>query len=227
MPMHMQREIERLKKMILSLSAVVEESVRTSVRSIEDRNGALASEVIASDARIDQTEVDVEEECLKILALHQPVAIDLRYIVAVLKMNNDLERIGDLAVNIAERTVFLCERAPIPAPFDFGGMCHKTLGMLQGSLDAMMNMDPDRARAVLASDDEVDDINRQMYAKISGALRQNPEHAEVLLSYLSAARSMERIADSTTNIAEDVIYLVEGRIVRHGRGRQAPGDHQS
>jgi phosphate transport system protein len=223
MPMHMQREIERLKKMILSLSAVVEESVRTSVRSIETRNCALAAEVIANDIRIDQTEVDVEEECLKILALHQPVAIDLRYIVAVLKMNNDLERIGDLAVNIAERTVFLCERAPISAPFDLNGMSHKTLGMLQGSLDAMMNMDPERARAVLASDDEVDDINRQMYSKICAAMRQNPEHAEVLLSYLSAARSLERIADSTTNIAEDVIYLVEGRIVRHGRGRPARG----
>jgi len=220
MPMHMQREIERLKKMILSLSAVVEESVRKSVRSIESRNSALAADVLASDVRIDQTEVDVEEECLKILALHQPVAIDLRYIVAVLKMNNDLERIGDLAVNIAERTIYLCERAPIPAPFDFDGMCHKTMAMLQGSLDAMMNMDPGRARAVLAADNEVDDINRQMYAKICGAMRRNPDHAEVLLSYLSAARSLERIADSTTNIAEDVIYMVEGRIVRHGRGQE-------
>jgi phosphate transport system protein len=219
MSKHLEHEIERLKKMILSLSAVVEESVRKAVRSIESRNCALATEVLERDADIDQTEVDVEEECLKILALHQPVAVDLRFIVAVLKINNDLERIGDLSVNIAERTIFLCERALIPAPFDFDGMCLKTLEMLRGSLDALMQMDTARARAVLVADNEVDAINREMYAKICAALRCDPNPAEVLLSYLSAARQLERIADSSTNIAEDVIYLIEGTIVRHGRGR--------
>jgi phosphate transport system protein len=192
--------------------------VRQSVASIESRDCAVAQRVLEADATIDRTEVDVEEECLKILALHQPVAVDLRYIVAVLKINNDLERIGDLSVNIAERTIFLCERPAIPAPFDFDGMCRKTLEMLRGSLDALMEMNAERAQAVLAADNEVDAINREMYAKICAALRRNPDHAEVLLSYLSAARQLERIADSSTNIAEDVIYLIEGRIVRHGRG---------
>jgi phosphate transport system protein len=219
MSKHLEREIDKLKKMILSLSAVVEESVRKAVASIEKRDCAMAQEVLDTDREIDQVEVDVEEECLKILALHQPVAVDLRYIVAVMKINNDLERIGDLSVNITERTLFLCERAPITAPFDFGGMCQKTLEMLRGSLDALMQMDSARAREVLVADNEVDAINREMYAKICAALRSNADHAEVLLSYLSAARQLERIADSSTNIAEDVIYLIEGTIVRHGRGR--------
>lgn len=218
MSKHLEREIERLKKMILALSAVVEESVRKAVRSIEARDCALAQEVLDTDREIDQMEVDVEEECLKILALHQPVAVDLRFIIAVLKINNDVERIGDLAVNIAERTFALCERPAIPAPFDFDGMCQKTLEMLRGSLDALMQMDTARARAVLVADNEVDAINREMYAKICAALRRDPSPAEVLLSYLSASRQLERIADSSTNIAEDVIYLIEGTIVRHGRG---------
>jgi phosphate transport system protein len=221
MSKHLEREIERLKKMVLSLSGVVEEAVRQAVASIGTRDGAQAARVIETDARIDQAEVDVEEECLKILALHQPVAVDLRFIIAVLKINNDLERIGDLAVNIAERTVFLCEKPPIPAPFDFSGMCAKTLEMLRDSLDALVNMDSAKALAVLASDDQVDAINREMYVKIDAAIRRDPDRTEILLSYLSAARQLERIADSSTNIAEDVIYLVEGTIVRHGRSAQA------
>jgi phosphate transport system protein len=216
MSMHLQREIEKLKKMILSLSAVVEESVQKAVRAIEKRDAPLASEVIAADPDIDQAEMDVEEECLKILALHQPVAIDLRFIIAVLKINNDLERIGDLSVNVAKRALFVCEHPDIGTPFDFSHMVHKTLQMFQGSLDALMNMDAKRARAVLAADDEVDRINREMYGKIFGAIHRNPENTAVLQSYLSATRHLERIADHATNIAEDVIYMLEGRIVRHG-----------
>ena len=213
---HIRREIEKLKKMILSLSAVVEERVQKAVRSIEERDAALASEVIEGDGEIDRAEVGVEEECLKILALHQPVAIDLRFIVAVLKINNDLERIGDLAVNIAERAQFLCQDEGIEAPFDFVEMSEKALAMLRKSLDALMDMDPDLAREVCASDDEVDEINRDMYAKIAEGVHQNPEHTAPLLSYLSASRHLERIADHATNISEDIIYMIEGEIIRHG-----------
>ena len=122
MPVHLQREIERLKQQVLSLCAVVENSVRLAVKAVAERNSAIAAQVIESDVQIDQAEIDVEEECLKILALHQPVAIDLRYIVAVLKMNNDLERIGDLAVNIAERAQYLNSQMKIDIPFDFKGI---------------------------------------------------------------------------------------------------------
>ncbi|MFH1144785.1 MAG: phosphate signaling complex protein PhoU [Candidatus Eisenbacteria bacterium] len=217
MTIHFQREIANLKKMILTLAAIVEESVRRAVTSIEERDRTLAEQVITRDSEIDQREMQVEEECLKILALYQPVAVDLRYVVAVLKINNDLERIGDLAVNIAERTVFLAGRADTGIPFAFGEICHRALDMVRDALDALMNLDLAKAQGVLASDDEVDAINRQMYGRIAEAIRANPDKTETLMSYQSATRSLERIADSATNIAEDVIYLIQGEIVRHGK----------
>lgn len=216
MPVHLQREVERLKQQVLSLSAVVENSVRLAVKSVAERNSAVASQVIENDVKIDQAEIDVEEECLKILALHQPVAIDLRYIVAVLKMNNDLERIGDLAVNIAERAIFLNARMKIDIPFDFTGIAQKTQAMFRSSLDALVNMDAGLARQVCSLDDEVDEINRQMYDQVKGMIREHPEHVDALIALLSISRYLERIADHATNIAEDVLYMIQGHIVRHG-----------
>ncbi len=216
MSMHMTREIDSLKRMILSLSAVVEESVQKAVWSIEKLDRTLAQEVIDTDLEIDRIEVEVEEACLKALALYQPVAVDLRFIIAVLKINNDLERIGDLAVNIASRTLFLCDAPRRVTPFDFSEICHKTLDMLRISLDSLMTMDASRASRVLTLDDEVDEINRNIFGRIFEMIRQSPEDAEVLISYLSGSRLLERIADHATNIAEDVIYMIEGWIVRHG-----------
>jgi len=218
MSMHLAREIEHLKKMILSLSAVVEESVRKAVWSIERMDRGLADEVVGGDFDIDRMEVEVEEACLKALALYQPVAIDLRFIIAVLKINSDLERIGDLAVNIAERTRFLAEQPRQPAPFDFTDICHKTLDMLRISLDSLMTMSVEKANKVLTLDDEIDEINRHVFTQTFAQVREKPEDVEVLFSYLSASRILERIADHATNIAEDVIYLLEGWIVRHAGG---------
>lgn len=217
MPVHLQREIERLKKLLLSLCAVVEESVLRAVQAVAVRDKATAEDVIRNDVAIDQAEMDVEEECLKILALHQPVAIDLRYIIAVLKLNNDLERIGDLAVNIAERAVFLSGQLPIEIPFDFSGIARKTQSMLRDSLDALVNMDGAMARRVCALDDEVDEINRQMYDQVKTSIRRHPEHLDSLIALLSVSRYLERIADHATNISEDVLYMIEGHIVRHAR----------
>ena len=137
MPIHLQREVERLKKLVLSLSATVEKDLRQALKAVEARDTVLAEEVIEKDVEIDQAEIDVEEECLKILALHQPVAVDLRYIVAVLKLNNDLERIGDLAVNIGQRAQFLNARPAIAVPFDLNGLAEKTQNMFRKSLDAL------------------------------------------------------------------------------------------
>jgi len=227
MPIHLQREIERLKKQVLSLCAVVEESVRRAVQSVSARDSKRAEEVIRNDMEIDRAEIDVEEECLKILALHQPVAIDLRYIIAVLKLNNDLERIGDLAVNIAQRALLLNAQPPIEVPFDLPGLAEKTQGMFRQSLDALVNMDARRAREVCAMDDEVDAINRAMYEQVKQTIRTHPEDIEGLIALLSVSRYLERIADHATNIAEDVLYMVDGRIARHGREfplRVAAGD---
>jgi phosphate transport system protein len=215
MPKHLQREIENLKKSLLNLGARVETVVHEAIRSIEERDADLAQKIIAEDIDIDHTEVEVEEDCLKILALHQPVAIDLRFIVAVLKINNDLERIGDLAVNIAERSVYLASVPPVRVSFDFSDMSKKTEKMLNQSLDALVNMSSELAHQVCAEDDEVDSINRRMYIKIQGSIKAHPDQIAPLIHLLSVSRHLERIADHATNIAEDVIYMIEGQIVRH------------
>lgn len=215
MSKHLETEIKAIKQKLFTLTAMVEESVQGAVFAVSKKDAAKAKEVIDMDNRIDDMEVEIEEDCLKILALHQPVAIDLRFIIAVLKMNNDLERIGDLAVNIAERGLFLIKTPPITSPFDFDNMASKTYIMLQKSIDSLINLDLNLARQVCKDDDEIDRINREMYDKVFSAIRKNPEHAEALIQYLSVSRHLERIADYATNIAEDVVYMVEGIIIRH------------
>lgn len=213
---HLRREVDRLKRKLLALSAYVEESVQRAVKSVSERDEKLAQRVIETDFEIDEMEVDVEEDCLKILALYQPVAIDLRFIIAVLKINNDLERIGDLAVNIAERAVSLSKQARVDSPFDFQTMAERVQKMLQKALDALVNGDEKLAREVLVSDDEIDEMNRQMYDSIKLGIRQSPENVDTLIQVLAISRNLERIADHTSNIAEDVIYMVDGDIIRHG-----------
>jgi len=215
MPKHLQREIENLKKKILDLGARIETVVHEAIRSIEERDVVLAQKIIDEDIEIDHTEVEVEEDCLKILALYQPVAIDLRFIVAILKINSDLERIGDLGVNIAERSVFLASVPKVNASLDFARMSKKTESMLNRCLDALVNMSSKLANEVCADDDEVDAMNRQMYLRIQETMQEYPDQVPSLIHLLSVSRHLERIADHATNIAEDVIYMVEGRIVRH------------
>ena len=223
MPIHLQREIERLKKLLLGLCAVVEENLRLAMKSIVRRESQLATQVIGRDLEIDHQEIDVEEECLKILALHQPVAADLRFIVAALKMNNDLERIGDLAVNIAQRALILNDLPPVEIPFDLSGLAEKSQKMFHDSLDALVNLNAQQARDVCAMDDQVDAINRQMYDQVKDMIRSHVEHLDALIALLSVSRYLERIADHATNIAEDVLYMLEGRIVSHGREFQRQG----
>jgi phosphate transport system protein len=215
MSVHFQNEIENLKKKILSLSGLVEDTVYHAVRSLKEQDGDVAREIIQIDYEIDQREVDIEEECQKILALHQPVAHDLRFIIAVLKINGELERIGDATVNIAERVLFLVAEERIDIPFDFAGMARKAQQMLHKSLDALVNLDPALAYEVMAADDEVDSINRQMYGQVEDGIRRNPERVDSFIHLLGVSRLIERIADHASNIAEDVIYLIEGKIVRH------------
>jgi len=215
MSRHLQQEIETLQTKLLELVATAKDAVEKAVKSVDQRDAKLAQAVVDGDVEIDRAEVNLEEDCLKILALYQPVATDLRLIVSVMKINNDIERIGDLAVNIAERTLFLCTKPPVEAPSDLAEMRAKALAMLTGSLDSLVRRDTKRARKVRAGDDEVDELNRQIFREFSAAVRKNPDHVECLLSYLSVGRHLERIADYATNIAEDVIYLMEGEIVRH------------
>jgi phosphate transport system protein len=212
---HMQREIEKLKKKLLTVSAKVETVMQKAVRSLMERNDTLAQEVIDGDPEIDQMEVDVEEEVLKILALYSPVANDLRFVVAVLKINNDLERIADEAVNIAERTIFLSKHPKIKVPEELTTMVNLVESMLDKTLHALINMDSKLAAEVILNDDKVDDLHKYMYTLIQNRIKTDIEHVECLINILSVSRQLERIADQVTNIAEDVVYMVEGNIVRH------------
>ena len=215
MTLLLHKEIERLKKMLLAHMAVVEENLSKAVLSLENRDCELAQQVMDEDERIDVMEVDLEEECLKILALHQPVAIDLRFIISALRTNVELERIGDTAVNIAERATFLCGEAPLNLPIDLEKMADKAQEMLRMSLDAFVNMDVPLANKVIRLDDEVDEMNREVFRVVYDNIKEMPDRAEALIHTLSATRHLERIADHATNIAEDVVYLVEGEIIRH------------
>lgn len=218
MPRHLQRQIDKLKQSILSLGALVEQAVQRSIAAVQHEDVLQAQRVIDGDDRIDVAEIDLEEECLHTLALHQPVAFDLRFVVAVLKINNDLERIGDLAVNIAEQARFLASESRVErVPFDLSGMSQKVLSMLRQSLDALVNADAARARGVRALDDEVDEIHRGMYERVTQAIREHPDELEQMIHLLNISRQLERIADHAVNIADDVLYLAEGEIVRHRR----------
>jgi phosphate transport system protein len=215
MPKQLQKEIEIIKNRILNLSNQVKTAVHNATVAIEQRDDKLARKVIDNDIVIDRQEVEIEDECLKTLALHQPVAIDLRFIITVLKINNDLERIGDLAVNVAERAAFLATQPKPDISFDFVGMAHTAQSMLTKSLDALVNLSVKLAQKVCTSDDTIDAMNREMYIKVQQAICAHPEQMESLIHMLSVSRHLERIADHATNIAEDVIYMVQGRIVRH------------
>lgn len=215
MTVHLINAIDHLKKGILAVATVVEENLLKAVRALETRDPKLARNIIDGDDEVDRMEVALEEDCLKTLALHQPVAIDLRYIVAILKINSDLERIGDLAVNIAQRAEYLIAREKVDIDFDYRGMARKAERMVEKSLDALVHMDTALAREVCAADDEVDEMNRLVLERVQEAIRQDPQGMDRYLQYLLVARYLERVGDHATNIAEDVVYMVEGEIVRH------------
>ncbi|MBN2584038.1 MAG: phosphate signaling complex protein PhoU [Planctomycetes bacterium] len=215
MTIHFQREVEKLKDKLLHLCGMVEDSLRKAAVAFERGDSKLAREVIDADQQIDLAEMDIEEECLKILALHQPVAIDLRFIVAALKMNNDLERVGDLATNIAERAISCRDEECGDVPEEILEMVRLTQEMLKQSIDALINMDGDLARRVCDADDRVDELNRRVYEIIRAEIGSGNRLPPGRLNVLAVSRHLERIADHATNIAEDVIYMVRGKIARH------------
>ena len=217
MTKHLDRELEKIKKQILSLGALVEERVHMAANAIDTLDVALARKIIETDYEIDELEVDIEEECLKVMALHQPVAVDLRFLMTTIKINSDLERIGDQAVNIAQRVEILSKRPPLNFTFDYTAMAERAQHMLKMSLDALVNLDLDVAFKVITLDDEVDTMKNKAYDSIKTAIAQHPDRVGYLINLLLISRHLERLADHATNIAEEVIYLIEGEIVRHGR----------
>jgi len=211
----MQNDIRKLKDKIIAMGEAVEDRVYQATLAVINRDTSKAEAVIKGDREIDDMEVDIEEDCLKLLALYQPVAVDLRFIVAVLKINSDLERIGDLAVNIAERGLYLANQDRFEIPFNLSAMVELAEKMVTESIDSLVNRDVRLAHQIRAADDKMDAMNREMYTKLKGMLTTDTEHVNNLLHALSVGRHLERIADHATNIAEDVIYLVDAQIIRH------------
>ena len=211
------KELENIKKRILEVGAMVEERVQMAIRAIDTNDSDLAQKIIKTDYEIDEIEVEIEEECLKVLALHQPMAIDLRFIIAVIKINAELERIGDEAVNIAERVGVTAKREQLDFYFDYSSMGQKAQFMLKMSLDALIGLDYDLAFKVVLMDDEVDKIKREAYDKIKAVMGENKNKIGYLINLFLISRHLERLADHATNIAEEVVYLVEGEIIRHAQ----------
>ena len=215
MSAHFQREISKLKQQVVSLCSLVEGQVEKAVRSVQLRDDELAAEVQRLDVEIDLLEIEVEEECLKTLALYQPVAGDLRFVVSTLKINHDLERIGDLAVNIARKVRGLVFDPPPELACDLGLMCEKTQFLLRDSIDSLVSLNASEAASICTRDDEIDQMKATIRKEIEAAVRKQPDKVGSLLRLLAVSRNLERIADLATSIAEDVVYLVEGRIMRH------------
>ena len=215
MAQHLQRDVETLKKALMDISVMVEDAINKAILALVDRRTELARDVMHGDNEIDQKEVMIEEECLKILALHQPVAADLRFIIVVLKVSNDLERMGDLAVNITERAAYLSTHPPLQVELDFPLMAERVRMMVRESLTSLINRDTELAREVLAKDDDIDDLNRDMFVSLQDLMRSDTNTVERAVHSLSASRHLERIADLATNIAEDVVFMVEGELIRH------------
>jgi phosphate transport system protein len=214
MSKHLERDLERLQQRIVGFAGMVEEAIYKAVQAMQDHNRDQAEEIIAGDEDIDRAENDITEDCLKLLALHQPVATDLRRIATTLMITTDLERMGDLAKHLAEAAVVL-SAPPVPTPPKLSKMTELALTMVRQSLDSFVNLDSQLARRVVRMDDEVDQLNDDLIAELTAAMKKSPDMVEPGLTLFAATRQLERIADHATNIAEDVIYLIEGEIVKH------------
>ena len=215
MTKHMLRDLERLRDSVLRMAGYVEDAVHTATRAVSNRDQDAARAVLGGDAEIDELENLLQEDCLNILALHQPVAKDLRRIGTVMLITTDLERMGDLAVGVAERAIELAAPPHVPIPDRLDQMSARATSMMRLALDAFVNEDAAAARAVIGMDDEVDRDNDELILHAINEMKRSPERVEAGVALFSIVRHVERIADHATNIAEDVIFLVEGAIVRH------------
>lgn len=212
---HFIEELDDLQKELLAMAGLVELAVHESVKSLVERSSSRAQQVLVNEARINQMEIQIDEMATRLLATQQPMARDLRFLTAAIKINNDLERMGDLAVNIVERALSLIEQPPIHPAVDIPRMAELAERMVHDSLDSFVRRDAELARNVLLSDDAVDDLRDDIYQELIRFMQAEPEAIPRAIDLLFVARNLERIADHATNIAEDVLFLVQGVDVRH------------
>ena len=218
MSQHLHRDIEALEQDLLAQSSIVEQMVYRANQALRELRIDLIEQLHHDENTVNNREVVIEEECLKILALHQPVAVDLRRVATVLKINSDLERIADLAINICERAQALVMYPQFQFPYKLDQMVETSTSMVRDALNAFVRLDVDAAREVCQRDDIVDELNRQVIQDLKQFLQDSTSQIEPALQFFSASRHIERIGDHATNIAEDVIYLVDGEIARHWHG---------
>ncbi len=220
MQRHFEQELESLKINLIKMGSIAEESVRLSIKALLDKDNSLALRVIENEERINSLEIEIDNAIVDILALQQPVAIDLRLILAAQKINNDLERIGDHAVNIAESVAAILKAKEELELISLPKMTELAEKMLRNSLDSFIHNDPKLSMAVLKDDDTIDELNRDVFRRVVARMKDNQRTIETGMELIRISRNLERIADLSTNIAEEVIFIAQARIVKHGAGNK-------
>ncbi|MGA3207886.1 MAG: phosphate signaling complex protein PhoU [Syntrophales bacterium] len=218
---HYEKELREVKESLLYLGALVEKAIELATEALVDRDTALARRVICGDNTIDQLDVEIEEKCIRILALRQPTARDLRYITTAIKINGHLERIGDMAAKIAQKSIILSEEPPMKPYIDIPRMAEVARGMIRESLDALVNEDIDLARNVRMEDETIDNLNEQVFRELLTFMLEDPKKIHRALIIMQISKSLERISDHAVGIADMVMYMVTGKIVRHEPSCQA------
>jgi phosphate transport system protein len=215
METHFQQELNKLKENLLKMAGLAEQAISNAVEALVQRNTSLAEKTIKEDEKINQLEILIDEWCLKLLALHQPMAADLRFITSAMRINIELERIGDLAVNIAERVISLNQEPQLKPYIDIPRMAEITQAMVKDVLDAFVNGDTNLARAVCERDDQVDALNDQVFRELLTYMMADPKTITRAVHLIIVSRCLERIADHTTNIAEGIIFMVKALVIKH------------
>lgn len=222
MERHFERELEGLKTMLMKMASMAEDNYHHGIRSVLEKDKKLAELVIQTDARVDALEMEIDNAIVDILALQKPVASDLRLIIAAQKINNDLERISDHAVNIAQSAVTLADAPHVTSMMNIPAMAERTRAMLRDALDSFLYLDPEKARAVCKQDDEIDDMNRSNARDVIGLIGAKTIPVEEALDLIRVSRNLERIADLATNIAEEVVFLTQARNIKHHAEEHRP-----
>ena len=223
MERHIDIELRKLKDELVRMASLAESSIGLAVKALVSRDAEGARRVLASDDAINMSELEVDDLCLRLLALHHPEARDLRFIAMAFKINNDLERMGDLAVNIAERTLDLLKEPLLKPLIDLPRMAELAQAMVKDSLDAFVRQDAELAKQVCERDDAVDKLNDQIFRELLTYMLQDPKTITRAVGLILIGRHIERIADHATNIAEDVVYMVKGKIIKHHIADSTPG----
>ena len=211
----LEEEINKLKKMLFEMASSAEEMIAKSIKALQENNMILAEEIIKSDDKVNEMEIEIDNQCIRILALFHPEAEDLRTVTMIMKINNDLERIGDHAVNIAEKVIYLADKPPVKPLIDIPKIAEKAIEMLQESLDSFVNKDAELAIQVCKKDDEVDALEPQIVRELITYMISDPQTIDRALTLIFIARALERVADLATNIAEDTYYIASGKILKH------------